>query len=116
MAYFRNSNTIHCNRSNKMQTQIKFIQINLQHSGIEPDNLMTITEHSTDILCIQEQYKIQTKMVGLLKKYKIFASGEGRIRAAIVVTNNRVDTILIKQLSVEDTVVLEIIIDNKKLY
>ena len=55
-------------------------------------------------------------MVGLLKKYKIFASGEGRIRAAIVVTNNRVDTILIKQLSVEDTVVLEIIIDNKKLY
>ena len=55
-------------------------------------------------------------MAGLSKKYKIFASAEGRIRAAIVVTNNRVDTILIKRLSDEDTVVLEVIIDNKKLY
>jgi hypothetical protein len=54
-------------------------------------------------------------MAGISKKYKIFASGEGRIPAAIVVTNNRVDTILIKQLSSEHTV-LEIIIDNKKLY
>ena len=50
-----------------------------------------------------------------IKKYKIFASAEGRIRAAIVVTNNRVDTILIKRLSDEDTVVLEVIIDSKKI-
>jgi len=55
-------------------------------------------------------------MAGLSKKYKIFARGEGRIRAVIVVKNNLVDTILIKQLSDEDTVVLEVIIDNKKLY
>jgi hypothetical protein len=54
-------------------------------------------------------------MAGLSKKYKIFASAEGRIRAAIVVTNNRVDTILIKRLSDEDTVVLEVIIDSKKI-
>jgi len=48
-----------------------------------------------------------------IKKYKIFTSGEGRIRAAIVITNNRLDTLLIKQLSDEDTIVLEVIIDNK---
>jgi len=37
-------------------------------------------------------------------------------RETIVVTNNRLDTILIKQLSDEDAVVLEVIIDNKKSY
>jgi hypothetical protein len=41
-------------------------------------------------------------MAGLSKKYKIFASEEGRVPAAIVVTKNRVDTIIIKQLSDED--------------
>jgi len=50
------------------------------------------------------------------QKYKIFVSGEGRIRAAIVVTNNPVDTIILKQLSDEDPVILEVIIDYKKLY
>ena len=72
-------------------------------------------EDSTDMLFTQEPYKIQTKFAGISKKYKIFDSREGRIRAAIVVTNNQVDTILIKQLSDEDTVVLEIIID-KEIY
>jgi len=80
-----------------MQTQIKRIQINLQPSRIATDNLMKIIEKdSTDILCIREPYKIQAKMAGQSKKYKIFSSGEGIIRAAIAVTINRVDTILIK--------------------
>ena len=66
MADFRNTNTVHCNRSNKMQTQIRCIKINLQHSRIETDNIMKITEEdSTDILCIQEPYIIQTKMAGI---------------------------------------------------
>lgn len=75
-----------------------------------------IEEDSTDILCVQEPYKIQTKFAGLSKKYNIFTSAEGRIRAAIVLTNNRVNTLIIKQLSDEVTVVLEVTIDNKKLY
>jgi len=40
---------------------------------------------------------------------------EGRNQTAIVVTNNQVDTLLIKQLSDKDTVVLEVIIDNVKI-
>jgi len=39
---------------------------------------------------------------------------EGRNETAIVVTNNQVDTLLIKQISDENTVVLEVIIDNVK--
>jgi len=71
--------------------------------------------YSTDILCIQELYTIENKIDGQSDKYNIFTSGEGRSRAAIVVTNNRVDALLIKQLSDEDTVVLEVTIDNKNI-
>jgi len=116
MADNRNTNTIHYNRTYKMQTQIKCIQINLQHSRVATDNLVKIIEKDgTDILCIQEPYTIRNKVVGITKKYKIFTSGEGRNQAAIVVTNKQLDTLLIKQLSDEDIVVLEVIFDNVKI-
>jgi hypothetical protein len=66
-------------------------------------------------MCIQEPYTIKNKTVGILKKFKIFTPGEGRNREATVVSKNQVDTLLIKQLSDEDTVVLEVIIDNVKI-
>jgi hypothetical protein len=68
-----------------------------------------------DILCIQEPYTIRNKIVGLYKQYKTFTSGEGRNRAATVVNNNLVDTILIKQLSDEDLVVLELTHNNDRI-
>jgi len=72
----------------------------LQHSRLATDNLRKIIkEDSTDILCIQEPYTIQNKIAGLSKNHEIFASGEGRNHAAIVVTKNQIDTLLIKQLS-----------------
>jgi hypothetical protein len=74
-----------------------------------------IEEDGTDILCIQEPYTIQNKVVGVPKKYKTFTSGEGTNWAAIVVTNKQVDTLLIKQLSDEDIDVLEVVIDNVKI-
>jgi hypothetical protein len=49
------------------------------------------------------------KVVGMPNKYKIFTSGEGRRRAAVVVTNSQIDTMLINQLSVTDTVTVEVI-------
>jgi exonuclease III len=99
-----------------MQIQNKCIQINLQCSRLATDSLLKIIEEENiDILCIQEPYTIQNKIAGLSKKYKIFTSGEGRNRAAIVVTNKQVETLLIKQLSDEDTVVLEVLIDNVKI-
>jgi hypothetical protein len=60
-----------------------------------------IDEDETDVLCIQEPYVIHSNIVGIPRKYKIIAYGEGRHRAAIVVTNNQIYSILISQLSDE---------------
>ena len=76
---------------------------------------MYVCMYSTDILCIQEPHTIQNKAAGLSDKYNMVTSGEGRSRAAIVITNNRLDSLLIKQLSDEDTVVIEVTNDNKKI-
>jgi exonuclease III len=73
-----------------------------------------IDEDGTDILCIQEPYVIHNKIAGIPRKHKIYASGEGRHRAAIVVTNNQIDSLLLRQLSDEDTVVLEVVYNKDK--
>ena len=79
-------------------------------------NLMKITDvDGTDVLCIQEPYVIYNKIVGIPRKHKTFAAGEGRQRAAIVVTNNLLDSILIRQLSDEDTVVIEVVNNKAKI-
>jgi hypothetical protein len=49
----------------------------------------------------------------LPRRLKIFTAGEGKHRAAILVNNKRVDTLL-KQLS-DDAVVIELIFGNKKV-
>jgi len=80
------------------------------------DNLMKIIEEDRmDIICIQEPYAIHNKIVGIPKKHKIFVYGEGRHWAAIVVTNKSIDTLLIKHLSDEDTVVLEVVNNKVKI-
>jgi len=80
------------------------------------DNLLKIIqENDTDIICIQEPYVIGNKIVGLPQYYKVFASGEGRKRMAIVINNRQIDTLLINQLSDEDAVVLETKVDNTRI-
>jgi hypothetical protein len=49
------------------------------------------------------------------RKYKILAYGKGRRRAAIVITNKMIDSILIRQLSDEDAVVTEVMYNNVKI-
>jgi hypothetical protein len=59
MADNANTNTIYYNGTKKTQTQIKCIQINLQHSRVATDNLVkVIEEDGTDIHCIHEPYTI----------------------------------------------------------
>jgi hypothetical protein len=70
--------------------------------------MKTIDEDNTVIIYTQETHKLQNKVAGK-SNYKIFTTGDGRSRAAVVVTNNQIDAILIKQLSDADTVVVEII-------
>jgi len=107
-----NTNTSHCNRM--YSTQIKLLQVNLKHSRVVTNNLLKIIdEDGIDVLCIQEPYVIITKLL-VSQENKIYASGEGRHRAAIVVTNNQIDSLLLRQLSDEDTVVLEVVSDKAK--
>jgi exonuclease III len=87
----------------------------MKHSRVATNNLMKIIEEDrTDVICIQEPYIIHNKIAGIPRKHKIYTSGEGRHRAAIVVTNNQIDSILLRQLSDEDTVVLEVVSDKAK--
>ena len=88
----------------------------MQHSKVATANLMQITEEeSTDILCIQEPYTIQNKVVGIPNKFRTYTIAGTRSRAAIVVTNNHIDVLLLKQHSDADAVVAEITVDGVKL-
>jgi len=60
--------------------------------------LKKVDEDGTDVVCIQEPYVIHNKIAGIPRKHKIYATGEGRHRAAIVVTNNQIDSLLLRQL------------------
>jgi hypothetical protein len=54
-------------------------------------------------------------VVGKPKRVRTYTIAETRSRAAIVVTNSHIDVLLLKQLSGEDAVVVEIKIDGVKL-
>ena len=117
MASDRKLDTMQNTGKHKKQSHIRCMQINLQHSKVETANLMQITEEeSTGILCIREPYIIQNKVVGIRNKYKTYTIPGTRSRAAIMVTNKHVDTLLSKQHSDADAVAAEITADRKKLY
>jgi len=101
----------------KHNTLIKFLQINLQHSWAATNNLMkTIEEDDIDVISIQEPYVVNNKVGGIPRNYKILAHGEGRHRAVIVITNKMIgDSILIRQLSDDDTVATEVVYKKSKL-
>jgi hypothetical protein len=61
-----------------------------------------------DIICIQEPYINIGKTVGIDTQYKTFTAGEARSRAAVIITNRKVDATLITQHSDEDTTTLDI--------
>ena len=98
-----------------LQNQTRCLQINLQHSRSATLNLMKVIEREElDIIFVQEPYEYQNKPAGIDKKYRTFTAGKGKHRAAIVIPNNKLDAILITQISDEDTVFIEIIHDNLK--
>jgi hypothetical protein len=94
---------------NKKQTLIRIMQINLQHSRIATDNLMNLTKQDlTDILLVQEPYLIQNKLVGITRSYRTYTPNEDKSRAAIIIANDNIDALLIKQLCDRDTMVIEV--------
>ena len=67
-----------------------------------------IDDNNVDITCIQEPYTLQHRVIGVPKQYNTLTAGKARSRAAIIVTNNRIDAMLITQLSDADAVTVEI--------
>ena len=66
---------------------IRCMQINLQHSRVATDNLMTlIKQDHTDIVFVQEPYLLQNKTAGI-RTHRAYISTEHRSRAAIIITN-----------------------------
>jgi len=99
----------HTNRTGIFRKKLTCMQINLQHSRLATDNLLKIMEEEdTDIVCIQEPYNIGREIGGIPRFYTVLTSGEGKKRAAIVINNKHIDAILLKQLSDEDAIVMEI--------
>ena len=96
---------------------MKFVQLNMQHSRIATNNLIRkITEGNIDFALIQEPYNINNNLAGIPKALKTFAHGGGRKRTAIIVNNNKLDAVLVSQLSDEDCIVLEVRHQNNTLY
>jgi hypothetical protein len=57
---------------------------------------------------IQEPYIYQNRPKGISTGYRTYIHGEGKSRAAIIITNDTLDAILVTQHSDNDTVLLEI--------
>lgn len=88
---------------------IKCAQINLQHSRAATASLTKyIADNNVDIICIQEPYTLKRRVIGVPTQYKTLTLGKDRSRAAIIVTNNRIDAMVITQLSDADAVAVEI--------
>jgi hypothetical protein len=55
-------------------------------------------------------------MAGLIKSHRKYSSHVDKSRAAIIITNNNIDAVLIKQLSNPDTVFIELRYNNTRLF
>ena len=96
---------------------LNFFQINAQHSRTATNNLIQlINEQSIDIICIQEPYSINTKLPGIPKSMRTYACGDGRRRAAIIISNHNIDATLIRQYSDEDCIIIEVNYNGEKFY
>jgi hypothetical protein len=76
---------------------------------------ITDTEE-TDIIFAQEPYVYQNRAISFSKMYRVYTEGIGKTRTAITIRSNSIDALLIYNKSDEDTVVLELTINNMFFY
>ena len=87
---------------------IKCLQLNLQHSRSATYNLtQIIIQTNIDVAFMQEPYTVLNNVAGFPKSFRIFACGNGRKRAAVIVNNNKIDAVAVKQVSDEDASLIE---------
>jgi hypothetical protein len=90
------------------QISISYMQINLQHSKVATANLMKLVQQEhTDIVFVQEPYLYQNNTVGITRTHRIYAPNE-KYRTTVIIANNNIDAVFMKQLSDRDTAVIEI--------
>jgi hypothetical protein len=78
---------------------------------------MKLTEQgNSDIIFIQELYLYKNRMAGLTKSHRNYISLDDKSRAAILITNNKIDAVLITQLSNPDCVLLELRYNNTRFF
>jgi hypothetical protein len=85
------------------------MKLSLQHSRSATYNLTQIIIHKNiDVAFLQDLYTIRNNVAGFPKSFKIFAYGNGKKRAAVIVNNNSIDAVAIKQVSDEELTLIEI--------
>jgi hypothetical protein len=83
-------------KRNYEKHKVRCNQVNLQHSRAAKDNFMqVVTTEKIGISVIQDPYLFQSRPLGIAKRYGTFIAGEGNSRAAIVVSDNTIDGLLI---------------------
>ena len=76
---------------NTVLAQIRYIQINLQHSKSATNNLMKVTDtEETDIILAQVPYVYQNRPVGFDRRYRVFSACTGKRRTAIIIRNENI--------------------------
>jgi hypothetical protein len=65
---------------------------------------------------IQEKYTDNNRVVAITEMYRIFIPSVGRCRTATVATDDRIDAILIREATEKFMLVVELILDNLKIY
>lgn len=92
-------------------------QLNAQHKRVATSNLINLIEQfNADLIFLQEPYCLNNELAGVPKQYKIHSMGTGRKRAATLINNKTIDSVLITQLSNEDCVLVEINYGSLKFF
>jgi hypothetical protein len=78
---------------------------------------MHLTEQdNSDIIFIQEPYLYKNRMVGIKNPNRNYISHEDKSRAAIIITNNKIDAVLLKQMSTPDSTLIELKYNNTRSF
>ena len=101
----------------RRKTNIKCLQLNLQHTQTATLNLaQIILQKNLDVAFVQEPYTAFNNVAGFPKSFRIFAHGNGRKILAIIVNNNFIDAIAVKQISHEDAILIDISYEDFTFY
>jgi len=96
-------------KRNYKEQQLRCKQLNLQHSRAVTNNLMQLmAKENIGIALIQEPYLIRGKPQRITSRYRTFIAGGGNSWAAIVISDTRINALLITQHTDKDAVLLEI--------